>query len=190
METTKRTRKDIEIKKGKLNVEYIEIDGKKMNLTPSNHTTIENHITHDDCQDCGEEFEKRFTYDKTCQKCQSKQEKIKYEKLILVDWDGKSALFDFETDDKYFFDISEVAEYCEENEIDPKDLKLVTCTKSSFSPINLDFLTEEVVHEYWEPSKEFEEKLKEFNQWLVSQDTCTWFPSNLRIDISKLLPLK
>lgn len=189
MEKKKVTKNDIKILKGKLNVEYIEIDGKKLNLTPSNHTNIENHITHTDCESCGSEFEKEYTYDKECKVCKSKKEKIKYEKLPLIEWDGKSALFDFESDDKYFFDISEVIEYCNDNEINPRDLKLVTCTKSSFTPLSLDWITSdyESVHEDWQPSKEFEEKINEFNKWLATQNTYTWFPSNLRVDISNLI---
>lgn len=189
MEKKKITRKDLPVLKGKIEIEFIEINGKKINLTPSPHSAIENYITHENCIDCGNEFEKRFTYEKSCKDCQNKKESDKYFKLELIEWDGETPLFDYESDNEYFFSLDEVSDYCDENDLKPTDLMLVTCVKTSFPAVDLETITDsgEIVHEDWEPSKEFEDKLKEFNAWLTNQNTNTWLPGNKRVSISEHL---
>lgn len=181
---TKLTRADLPIQKGKVDIDYIEVDGKKLNITPFNYTSIENYITHETCA-CGEEFEKRFTYQKLCSKCQQTKEAENFLKLHLVEWDYEYPLYLYDSTDKYFFDIDEIEDYFEDEQVDKKDLQLVLCRKSNFPEITLEMITNdgELVYEDWEPSKEFEDKLKEFNKWLSNQSTNTWFPTNKRVSI-------
>jgi len=178
------TAKDLPIQKGKVDIEYIEVDGKKINLTPMPHRAIENYLTHTDCQECGSEFKKQYTYEKICMSCQWKKESVKYNSLQLVEWDVETPLCLFD-DDKYFFHVDEILDYCYENEMLPSGLKPVTCTTSNFSPIDFDHWCDEV-HEDWEPSAEFKKRLKEFNEFLVNESTSTWFASNKRVDLSFL----
>lgn len=184
IETKKITEKDLEIVDATIKIKAVIIDGKTINLTPMNCSHIENHITHKIC-DCGEEFEKKYTYQKLCANCESKRNSEKYNNLKLVEWDETTPLSLYE-DDKYFFDEESIVEYCDENEVELADLKLVLCSKTSFSPVELDYICQdgEVVHEDWEPSKEFEDKLKEFNNWLVKTDTNTWIPTNFRVNLN------
>lgn len=186
MENKKVTKQDLQIVKAKIDIDVLLIDGKKINLTPLAHSSIENHITHADCKTCGAEFEKRYTYEHTCSDCIHKKNVDKYYNMPLVEWDGESCLFDYESDDKYLFNTDDILDYCEENEINPKDLMLVVCTTSNFSTLNFDNWQDEV-HEDWEPSAEFEQKLKEFNDFLSKEPTRTWFPTDQRVDISELL---
>lgn len=92
METKKITAKDLPIQKGKIEIEYILVDGKQINLTPIPHRLIENYITHTDCQDCGNEFKKQYTYDKLCMSCGWKSERERYKALQLVEWDAELPL--------------------------------------------------------------------------------------------------
>lgn len=186
MEKKKVTRNDLKIIDATIKVKAVEIDGKLINLTPQNHGIIENYITHDNCS-CGEEFEKRFTYQKLCSNCENKKNDNSYQSLDLIEWDGYEPLFLFDTDDKYFFNLDDLLDYCSDEELEPSDLRLLNCVKSNFSPIELESICEEVTHEDWEPSKEFEDKLKEFNNWLTNQSTDTWFPGNKRVNISKFI---
>jgi len=186
MESKKITKNDLQVIKAKIEVDCVMIDNKPINLTPVPHTTIDNYITHTDCKSCGNEFKKRYTYDHTCSNCLHKNNIDKYYTFPLVEWDGKACLFDYLSDDKYFFDTESIVEYCEDNEINPRDLMLVVCSTSNFSAIDFDNWAEEV-HEDWEPSAEFEKKLQEFNDFLSKESTQTWFPTDKRVDISELL---
>lgn len=67
----------------------------------------------------------------------------------------------------------------------PSGLLAVTCTTSNFSQIDFNHWCDEV-HEDWEPSAEFEKKLKEFNEFLANEPTKTWWPSNKRVNLSFL----
>lgn len=173
---------DLPIQKGKIDIEFIEVEGKKVNLTPINYGNIENYITHKNCDNCGNEFEKQYTYEKLCRECQLKISNEKYFKLDFVEWDGQNAVCLY-NEDQYFFNEEEILEFCDENEINLEDLQLVLCYRTSFSPIDLQNITEELTYEDWEPSDDFMEKFNEFNKWLTAQSTETWMPSNKRIDI-------
>lgn len=186
MEKKKVTRQDLTVVKGKILVETLVVDGKKINLTPVPHQSIEQFITHEDCEDCGIEFEKQYTYDRFCRSCAYKIRKEKYLKLDLVEWNGEDAL-NIYNDDTYFSDLEEIMEYCDENEIELKDLQLVTTYKTTFSPIDWETIEQDQTHEDWQPSDEFKTKVNEFNKWLTSQSTNTWMPTNKRIDIVEYL---
>lgn len=182
MEKKKVTRKDLPIHKGKIDIDYIEVYGRKINLTPVPHRSIEQFITHDDCADCGIEFEKQFTYAKRCESCYWKEKRKKYEALDIVEWDGKTPICIYD-DDTYFFDEDDILIYCEDRNIKPSELMLVLCQTNNFSTIDFDQWCDEV-HEDWEPSSEFQKKLKEFNDFLEEESTNTWFPTNKRVTIS------
>lgn len=189
MESKKITKKDLEVIKAKIEVDCIIIDNKPINLSPVAHSRIENYITHVDCDMCGLEFKKRYDYESVCASCKHKEKIDKYNAMPLVEWDGESYLFDYLSDDKYFSDADEILDYCEDNEIEPKDLMLVECTSTNFSQLDFDIWADDV-HEDWEPSTEFQEKLKEFNDFLSKKSTNTWFPSKKRVDITELLTNK
>ncbi|MCS4164421.1 hypothetical protein [Sphingobacterium sp. BIGb0116] len=183
MEKAKVTRKDLEIKKGTIEVDFIIVDGKTVNLTPVNYQSIEKYITHEECIDCGTEFAKRFSYDRKCSVCQSLDEIVKYNELPLVEWDGESALALY-NDDLYFFDYESIEQYCEEHETEISSLLLVVCERSYFGHIDYEHFADNV-HEDWEPSTEMKAKLEEFNKFLDSQSTETWFPSKKRVDLTE-----
>ncbi|WBV60259.1 hypothetical protein PFY12_14620 [Chryseobacterium camelliae] len=184
MEKQKRTREDLVIQEGKITVNFIEVDGKKIVLIPVPHSDIRNHLTHENCENCKKEFEKKFTYERFCHDCQNKKDEENFLHMKLVEWDKETPLYLYDSTDKYFFDYDDILDYCKEEEIELNDLKLVLCSRSYFSPIDLEYITEEVTHEDWEPSEEFNNKLKDFNDWLVKQNTNTWFPTDQRVDLS------
>lgn len=174
-------RKDILIGEGKIDVKCILIDNKAINITPVVTASIDSYITHDDCSDCGTEFEKRYTYQRKCNLCLMLDKVEKYNNLELVEWDGETPLAIYD-DDVYFFDYESIEEYCEENEVIMSELMLVVCNKSTFRTLDYDYFMDDT-HEDWEPSTEFETKVKEFNEWLEQQDTNTYFPTNKRVTI-------
>ena len=98
------TEADLPIQKGKMDIEFIEVDGKKINLTPMNYGHVETYITHKNCTECGVEFEKNYTYQKMCDECDLKREKDTFNSFELVEWKGEFPLYEFDSTDKYFFD--------------------------------------------------------------------------------------
>lgn len=184
MERKKVTRKDLPVQKGKIDIDFIEVDGRKINLTIVPHQSIDHFITHDNCIDCGIEFEKHFTYAKRCESCAWKEECKKYQALELVEWNGEDALCIF-NDDTYFFSEDDIISYCEDHDIEPSGLMLVLCHKTNFSTIDWEHWCDEV-HENWEPSPEFSKRLEEFNEFLQNESTNTWWATNKRVDVSNL----
>jgi len=169
--------KDVNIIKGKDAKDYFKVDGGLWNL--SEHYVRLGACTHINCQKCNKEVEKHFSM--ICSERRDTQTIEKYKDLELVEWDGETPLVTYD-EEKYFFSEEDIESYCEENDLDPNQLMLVLCEKSKFTRIDFDFW-EDDTHEDWEPSKEFEDKLKEFNRFLMDQSTETWFPSKKRVAI-------
>lgn len=63
--------------------------------------------THADCEMCGNEFEKLYTYSRYCFICEGKKNNEKYKSLELVEWNGKDGLSIW-GDDTYFFNMSDI----------------------------------------------------------------------------------
>lgn len=139
--------------------------------------------THADCQDCGVEFEKQYTYQKRCSSCDFKYQNQKYLALELVEWDGKTPLCIY-GDDTYFFDQDDIVNYCEDNDVESSQLQLVLCEQSKFGQINIAEQFQDVLHEDWEHDAELERLEKQLNDYLAKASTNTWFATNKRVTVS------
>lgn len=183
MEEIKIRREDISREKRSFEVETFIVGGKAMNVVLADAKSIDSYITHEDCKLCGTEFKKRFIYQKTCDECLFKKTREDWEAMELVQWDGKSHLFIHGSDNEYFSKDDDIWSWCEDNEVDPESLMLVMCEKSKFKHIELEHITEdfERVYEDWEPSSEIKKKIKDFNDWIDSKSTNTWFPVDKRV---------
>lgn len=142
--------------------------------------------THSDCQMCGNEFEKDYTYQRFCTECGSKKDAEKYYELGLVEWDGKSMLCVW-GDDTFFSDLDDALIYCEDNEIDPANLKLVICEETSFGNINIAECLQDYLHENWEPDSELTRIQNELDLYLRKASTNTWTAGNKRIDLTSYI---
>ncbi len=183
-EVKKITREDLEIKKGTIEVDCIVVDGKTINLTPVIHESIHKYITYANCSACGKEFKKDYSYDNQCSQCRVGSEWKRYNELNLVEWDGETPLCIF-NDDTYFFSMDEILDYLEDGEgIEISDLMLCVCERSTFREVDFDYFIDEV-HEDWEPSDEMKKKLEEFNDFLRSEPTNTWFQGKQRVTLKK-----
>ena len=150
----------------------------------ADRTSIDILATHRDCEDCGEEFEKQFTHEKRCSNCQRKKENEDFDKMELVEWDGTSMLFDYNSDDKYFNDLDDIIEYCADNEIEPESIKLVLCYQTSFPKIDIYEHVQDEVHEDWDPSAKLVELVAALNDYLKTAPTNTWMPGNKRVQLT------
>lgn len=123
--------------------------------------------THKICDECGKHtHEKQYT---CCTECRARHERERYEKLELIEWDGKTPLCIYH-DDTYFTSMDDIYSHCEEFECEPKGLMLVLCervTPMSLDPENLlcDQLSGTdlgIPDEIYRAADEFNELVKEF----------------------------
>ncbi|GGH24779.1 hypothetical protein FAZ19_16180 [Sphingobacterium alkalisoli] len=179
------TKQDIEIKKGTVEVDVFIVDGQPKILNPIPvFERIDKFLTHINCTRCGKEFEKEYEHSKRCSACIIADTLEKYNKFPLIEWDGKTPLCLYD-DEVFFFDYSEIEEYCDDNEVEMSELMLVECVKSTFNTIDIEQISQDVVHEDWDPSNELETKLYEFNDFLQNHSTNTWFPGDRRVTLQK-----
>ena len=92
--------------------------------------------------------------------------------------------------EKFFSDLEEVYEYCEDNEIEIEDLELMLCRKEvGISQINIDELNEKYYDQndngvsHYHP--EIAKKVEELNELIRSAEPKLWFQTNKRIKIDK-----
>lgn len=148
----------------------------------ADRTSKEQLSTHRDCKRCSTEFEKRFTYDNYCPECTIIVHNENYNSLPVVDWDFKTPLCLY-NDDVYFFDIESILEYCEDNDCEESDLRLVTCRQTSFSKIDYDMWADDC-HEDWEPEKELISLVDALNNYLEKASTNSWIANKVRANIN------
>jgi hypothetical protein len=139
--------------------------------------------THKICE-CGNEMSKGWTI---CESCRTKKADEEFNLLEEVEWDGVSMISIYH-DDRFFSDIGDVYEYCEEEEIDIKDLKLVICKKSvNISEVNIDELNEEYTTEDGRGVSDFHpeiaDKVSELNELIRNAKPTIWFATNKRIKL-------
>lgn len=103
------------------------------------------------------------------------QEKIEqWEKLQEGEApEGYTMLYDIVSEDFIPCDDDEIIDYCKRNDFEICDLKLVFAEKTTLSTIDYDLFNDSI-HEDHDYSKEFDEKLKAFNEFLTSYDTQTY----------------
>jgi hypothetical protein len=111
-------------------------------------------------------------------------------KLDEIDWDGKSMMVLY-NDDRFFSDMDEVYDYCEDNEIDIKELKLMHCEKQvDISEVNIDELNEEYTTEDGRGVSDFHpeiaDKVEELNELIRKAEPKLWFQTNKRIKLNNI----
>ena len=89
--------------------------------------------THKRCE-CGEIIEQR-SY---CRKCSDRKEVERWQAMPEVEWNGSDYLYS-QTDDQYFRDEQEIADYCADCDepCTPDDLRLVICTPNYLREVDL-----------------------------------------------------
>jgi hypothetical protein len=181
MEETKKKLhfKDVEVIKGVPPKKYYKADGVDWSLDED--YVRRQACTHLDCKLCGEETISHYTM--TCESCRSKKELAAYNAFPLVEWNGTDGLSLYNDPETYFFDIDDVEQYCEDNEIEKKDLQLVLCEPTRFNEINVCEFQEEVIHEDWEPDAKLLELEAALNEYLRTASTRTWLPTDQRVSI-------
>lgn len=156
---------------------WIDKDGRFFgNNKDSEHMARYSSCTHMRCE-CGELMTKGWT---KCEKCRSISDIEKYNKLTFKEWNGKDIVYS-ELVNKYFNDSDEIEYYCADEEIDPKDLRLLLCYPNEFREIESDYW-EDVLPEESEGElpKKLQEALIVFNEVIKSLSPASYSPSKTR----------
>lgn len=150
----------------------------KGNYFITEESAREDSATHNVCKKCGIPVEKSLTL---CDKHKAELDNERYLKMPFKEWDMKTPLVQYGTD-KYFWDSGYIEDYCDENEIDEKDLQLVICEPVYLPEIDEDYFCDYLPDEQDELPIEVQNKLKEFNEFLKSQPPVSWTQGSFRTE--------
>lgn len=136
--------------------------------------------THMRC-DCGGIMKKAWT---KCDTCRAKSERERFLKLPYKEWDGVEYVYS-PMADKYFWSIDDLNDYMYDEEID--EINLLICDPVLYDKIDCETVAGDA-HEDWEPEKELEQKINEFNAFLSTLKPHSWTPGKVRT--SYVLPIE
>lgn len=143
----------------------------------SEHMARYSSCTHRIC-DCGNVMEKGYS---KCPSCRNNASIERYYALQFKEWDGKTPVYS-EAHDKYFFGEDEIIEYCEEEEIDPRELRLLLSFPNHFSHINCDQWEDIMPEEVDELPKKLQEGIDALNKIIDELPPASFSPGKIRTE--------
>lgn len=137
--------------------------------------------THTECK-CGN-IHRRTSY---CNPCAERRQKDSYLKHQFKEWDGTTCVC-IHNSDEYFWDPESIEEYCEENECESEDLRLMICEPNKLHEIGAEHFYEQ---DYWPENldsladfdKVLNEKLKELNAYIQTLKPISWSQGRFRTE--------
>lgn len=115
-----------------------------------------------------------------CEDCRAKKWRETYNSYKFEVWDFKEVVYDH-ISDKYFFDVDQLEEYLEEEEINPQDLQLVICEPNNLYALNYDYWNDCLTDDQDLP-KELEELIKKVNEFCKGHGPISWSPGKIRTE--------
>jgi hypothetical protein len=157
---------------------WVDINNRFYGNNPnSEHKARWSSCTHQKCE-CGKLMTKGLT---KCDECRTKAEIERYNQLPFKEYNGDMVYS--HSADQYFRDSDEIEDYCEDNETEPKDLRLVFCEPNEFSEVNGEYW-EDVLPEDSEgelPTK-LQEALDTLNKVISEMPPASYSPSKTRTE--------
>ena len=157
---------------------WVDINNRFYGNNPdSEHMARWSSCTHKKCE-CGKLMTKGCT---KCDECRTKAEIERYNQLPFKEYNGD--LVYSHLADKYFRDSDEIEDYCTDEEIDPKDLRLVFCEPNEFNEINSDYW-DDILPEDSEgelPTK-LQEALDNLNKVISEMPPASYCPGKVRTE--------
>lgn len=157
---------------------WVNINGKFFgNSESSEHRARYSSCTHKKC-DCGNIMGKEWA---KCESCRSKSEIEWYIQLPFEEYTGEMVYSYYA--DEYFRDSGEIEDYCHDNKVDFKELRLVLCIPNKFWKIDAEYW-EDIMPENsdGELPKELNEALKIFNKVISGLPPVSYSPSRTRTE--------
>lgn len=138
--------------------------------------------THKVCESCGNNISKH-SY---CYPCYESKNKDNYFKKEFKEWDGKTPLVIYNSDE-YFFDGDSVLDYIEENE--EEDLQLMICEPNYCPELSEEYFTEEFLPENYNDLGDFDkglvQKVKELNEYIRTLKPMSWSQGRYRTEFNR-----
>lgn len=142
------------------------------------HMARHSSCTHRRCE-CGELTEKTFT---KCSKCREIAKIQRHNNRKFQEWDGKEMVYS-DKFQRFFYDADEIETFCEEEEIEPSELRLLLCVPQHFRQVDEDYWSEVLPED---SDGELPNKLKEaliaFNEVVASLPPASYYPSEVRTE--------
>ena len=142
--------------------------------------------THSKCE-CGNIARKNYT---KCDTCIAKGKIERYNSYKFEEWDFVKPVYS-DYADKYFFSVDDIASYCEYEEIDSKELRLLICEPNEWQQIGGDYW-DDLMPENSDGDlpKNLESKLKELNDVIANLPPISYSPSKVRTEYLGYLNIK
>jgi hypothetical protein len=134
--------------------------------------------THTKCE-CGEIVKRGWT---KCNKCRSISEIENYNKLPFIKWDGEHCVYS-DMADRYFRDEDEIEDYCCDEDIDPKELRLLICEANKFSCIDSEYWSDILPEEGdGELPKKLQDAIDALNNVIKTLPPASYSPAKIRTE--------
>ncbi len=128
--------------------------------------------THVICEDCGNPSDKGWL---VCITCRDKRDQIRYDAMPEEVWDGKGLIYSGSAD-KYFHSWDDVDEYCYDEGIDIKSLRLMMCEEQYLPMLDSSDYGSEVLAEDGELPDDVIDAIDKFNEVIKSTGVVSWYP--------------
>jgi hypothetical protein len=157
---------------------WVDVNNRFYGNNPdSEHMARWSSCTHLKCE-CGKLMSKGWT---KCDECRIKAEIERCNQLCFKEYDG-GLVYSYLAD-KYFRNSNEIEDYCSDEEIDPRDLRLVFCEPNRFSQIHSDYWDDVLPEDSEEelPTK-LQKALDNLNKVILEMPPASYYPSNTRTE--------
>ena len=161
---------------------WVDINGRYCgNASNSEYLARWSSCTHRKCE-CGKLMTKGWS---KCNECRAKIEIDLYNKLPFKEYNGD--LVYSHLVDEYFRDSDEIEDYCFDNDINPKDLRLVFCEPNKFSEISGDYWAEVMPEDSDDelPTK-LQEALDNLNKVISELPPASYSPGRIRTEFKSV----
>lgn len=147
------------------------------NNPKSEHMARYSSCTHQKCE-CGNLMEKGYT---KCEECRAKAAIERYNNLPFREWDGNEMVYSGLADE-YFHDEADIIDYCEDNEVDSKDLRLVICEPNYFRSVPEDFFEDALPEDTEGLPEKLEKAINVLNNVIASLPPASYSPGKIRTE--------
>lgn len=110
-----------------------------------------------------------------CPACKDEHQQERFEGFERIQWDGETPVTMF-FGDKYFFDIDEIRDHCEECGVSVDDLKLVLCEPNYPHQLDPNDIFVDILPEDGEVSPELYEAFEALNKIIDNHQPLSWSP--------------
>jgi len=98
---------------------------------------------------------------------------------VYREWDGETPLYS-NLLNKYFFSADELTDYCYDEELDIKTLRLIICKPNKYAEIDYDYWEDILDNDDQEIPKELQDAVNVLNSLIRTLPPASWSPSDIR----------